>query len=763
MNRRLIEKRPFEFSARVTLQLGRESISNSTVAISELIKNSYDADADTVSLDFHLRDFSVSTLIIEDSGNGMDQSALFSNWLKIGTDNKSLIGYSQKKNRVLTGAKGLGRLGIDRLCRKLVVYTKTKGMETALQLDVDWKKFENTSLSLSDIEHDIFEVDLPIKDKYGDFFWDKESSGTRMVLIGLKDNWDDSYLDKLENELRLLVSPFQAENEFSIKIKTNRGSQKAEKVINSEKILSAARWKVRAAVDEHGFVSAVFTNNQKQIDIKQEKVAWKEWIKGAGNSPLFGAIECEFHYISQDTKSHEIIKKVDLNSRDLKRFMDLNRGFRIYRDHFRVRPYGEPSGKGDWLDIGYRKAQNPSGLKQGNWHIGPNQILGAVLISREKNAILNDQANREGLVENEAFFQLRTFILKIIDTFEILAHKDAAGDKNTDLSEELAIILAKSKLATDEAVQNIKKIISTTNRKPKGKKKQASTKEILKKKLAEFEEAQEKQRAVELQYVSALESEKAYVEEQKNTLSNLASLGILTICFGHEIRQHSARASTDATEIIDSISDAKIGRRLINFDDCINTAQSIRKSIKYIENFSSLALKNIQPDKRTRKKINIPTVFRYVFSLMSETLDTMGVQWSLKFQDIVESDVNVNAFEIDWESIAINLVTNSLWAMEKIQRAHRIIQVEFSALEMGLLEVRFKDSGCGLEQGTEEHVFLPMQSGKRDLTGNVIGTGMGLAIIRNHVVDHMNGQITAIANCQLGGAEFIFTLPVTKK
>lgn len=85
--------------------------------------------------------------------------------------------------------------------------------------------------------------------------------------------------------------------------------------------------------------------------------------------------------------------------------MELNRGVRIYRDDFRVRPYGEPSGKGDWLDIGYRKAQSPGGISQGGWRISPAQLIGAISISRQNNEILNDQANREGIVENDAFFK----------------------------------------------------------------------------------------------------------------------------------------------------------------------------------------------------------------------------------------------------------------------------------------------------------------------------------------------------------------------
>jgi signal transduction histidine kinase len=63
----------------------------------------------------------------------------------------------------------------------------------------------------------------------------------------------------------------------------------------------------------------------------------------------------------------------------------------------------------------------------------------------------------------------------------------------------------------------------------------------------------------------------------------------------------------------------------------------------------------------------------------------------------------------------------------------------------------------------EEHIFLPMQSGKRDLSGNTIGTGMGLAIVKNHIVDHVGGEVFAVAKSQLGGAEFLFKLPILRR
>jgi len=749
MSKRLIGQKPFDFSARVTLQLGRESISSSTVAISELIKNSYDADAENVLIDFHLRSAPLtSTLVIKDDGLGMSLSTLMDNWLRIGTNNKVLIERSEYKNRILTGAKGLGRLGIDRLCKRLVLITKRKGEQIATQLSVNWRKFENTQSSLHEIVHDIYEIDLPIFNKYGHVFSDIEQHGTFLFLIGLKDNWNTDFISTLENELRLLISPYKGLNDFSIDLITRNKESVFKKSINSEEILTAASWQVKSSTDKYGRVTAEFKNNKSGEVVRMAPVDWNKWIKNSGRMPVFGPLKFEFYYIPRDKDS---LSKIKLNNHDWKRFMELNRGVRIYRDDFRVRPYGEPTGKGDWLDLGYRRSSSPGAISQGQWKIGPHQIVGAVLISRDSNAILEDQANREGLFENDAFFQMRTFVLKVIEIFENLIHKDLIRTEETDLSEELAKNLQKSEVEFSGALTNLK---ATFVKQTKGKKKQIPPAKLAFIRLQDFERAKRKhEEALDL-YYKALKKEKDKLQAEKDTLSNLASIGILTICFGHEIRNHSGLALENIDEIHDVIIDSQKTGALIESEEIESSAKIIKNSIRYVDNFSKLAINNIKPDKRQRKKINVPSVFDYIFNLMSATLSQMNIRYSFSFVKIKKEDFNVRSYEIDWESIVINFLTNSIWALESKDYNNRYISVIFERVGGTRIKVSFMDSGCGLELGSEDSIFLPMKSSKRDRAGNAIGTGMGLAIVRTHVVDHMAGNVSASASSELGGACF---------
>lgn len=750
MSKRLVDKKPFDFSARVTLQLGRESISSSTVAVSELIKNAYDADAENVKINFYLRENgAVSTLVIRDDGAGMNTSTLGEHWLKIGTNNKAITEYSVSKHRVLTGAKGLGRLGIDRLCKKMVLFTKQAGQDHVTQLNVDWRKYENTDKSLSQIVHNIYEVDIPLKDKYGDIFTELEQHGTYLILIGLRDVWDSEFINALSNELRLLISPYKSVNDFSISLKTETKSGIVEKQIDSHDILSGAAWKINASIDKYNNVKLRFANNITGDIVEHAPIPWKKWIVNQGDAPLFGPIKFDFYYLP---RLKESLSKVNLSTKDWSKFMELNRGVRIYRDDFRVRPYGEPSGKGDWLDIGYRKAQSPGGIGQGGWRISPIQLIGAISISRQENAILNDQANREGIVENEAFFQMRTFAIKVIEMFEELAHKHASNGEDLDLSQELERILQKSSEDFSEAFDNVKKVAFT--KKNKKKKKTLSNAVTLYQRVRELERAKINHEIAIKKYYDSLKKERVKLEEEKNTLSNLASIGILSVCFGHEIRTQSFLALQNSDEINNIINDYVSYGIEISKDEILKTSSILKESVKYINKFSQLAIENIKPDKRTRKKINVPSVFEYIFEIMDKSLKQMGVVHNFKFIRINKNDFNVRSFEIDWESIAINFITNSFWAFTNKSRDERQILVTFERVGGTKIRLSFEDSGCGLEESQEESIFLPMKSAKRDRTGNVIGTGMGLAIVRNQVVDNMAGIVFAKSISSLGGAGF---------
>ena len=187
-------------------------------------------------------------------------------------------------------------------------------------------------------------------------------------------------------------------------------------------MLGVADWVVEAELNSNEQVTVTVSSDRYKEKYVDGPHQWNDWIKDWAEHPGCGPFKFNMYFMTRDTPN---LKLLNLRQKDFREFLEINQGIRIYRDNFRVRPYGEPSGKGDWLDMGLRRAKRPEGITQKGWVVGPHQVVGAVFIGRENNPNLEDQTNREGIVEGAGFFDLRAAVLKAISYFEEIAHKVA--------------------------------------------------------------------------------------------------------------------------------------------------------------------------------------------------------------------------------------------------------------------------------------------------------------------------------------------------
>ena len=737
--RKKIDELPFEVDARVAIQLGRESISSSLVAIIELIKNSYDADCEEVDLFFKDINTSQSQLIIKDNGSGMDKNEVIKYWLRIGTNKKRQANKSVIKNRILTGAKGLGRLGIDRLCENLTLQTKKGDSKEVIELDINWTKYEKENIDLSKIKHSLFTND------YKDTLFKKDDQGTILILKKLKDTWNKETLTELKKELTLLISPFEGINDFNININTGLNIHNIDGVVKSEKYLKAADWIVESIINNDNTVSISMTSPiYKKENYKLEKTEWNIFIKNAGNIPRCGPLKFIFYFYLSSKKTEDF-KKINFEKPKVIDFLKNNTGVRIYRDNFRVKPYGNPDGNGDWLTLQNRKAKEPAGIGRKTWVVAGHQIIGAVFISRNTNYELIDQTNREGIVEEEAFFDLRKFSLKSIQWFE--SNRNDFESKRKDPENNINVLKKEVDKGEEKIFEIITKIKNEINNPNK-------TKEDLSYHLTDLHDNIKDNRV-------KLNTLETFYENEKNTLANLASIGILAASFGHETAEQSATASTTARELKKSYESGAI--ELLNQfkDDFYEYLNIIIDSTKFIESFANFTIGNIKTDKRKQSNIDIVKTIRSIFSNMSLSLNLKRIDVDLDNIPDVRS-VYIKGFEIDIESIFINLISNSVEALKNVIKKPRLIKVSLT-YNIDYVLISFQDSGCGLEKNTKKHIFEATFSTKRDRKGNLIGTGMGLAIVKSFVEDHFSGEISVNEKSELGGAEFLIKLPRSKK
>ncbi|MEP6757046.1 MAG: ATP-binding protein, partial [Chthonomonadales bacterium] len=340
----------FSVSTRVALQLGRESISSSITAIVELVKNAYDADAEVVRIRFAHLGTVDAMLVIEDTGCGMSMDDLKNYWMVIGTSYKTDRKRTSGKSRVVTGEKGLGRLGLDRLCTRTEVESIRSGSTEGIRLDVRWEKYEAYDNRLEAIEHDLYSIPSLRRDPI-DGSWEDFPHGTRLILRGLKDQWDEASILQLRNELALLASPFQGPNDFAIEIQTGGLVPELDgRVQIQEPLLGAANWHVTATLDHAGQIEITMASERHETEFHMKPTLWADAIKRQGIQPHCGPVRMEFYFFVR--RDAELANKT-LRAREISDFLRFNQGIRIYRDGFRVKPYGEPDGGGDWLRLAY--------------------------------------------------------------------------------------------------------------------------------------------------------------------------------------------------------------------------------------------------------------------------------------------------------------------------------------------------------------------------------------------------------------------------
>jgi signal transduction histidine kinase len=257
----------------------------------------------------------------------------------------------------------------------------------------------------------------------------------------------------------------------------------------------------------------------------------------------------------------------------------------------------------------------------------------------------------------------------------------------------------------------------------------------------------------------AFRAEDERESREKDTMANLASLGILAAAFGHETLGWASSCVANAGWLERNLpehfffANADLATKVKG--KLADTATQARR----IETFAEFSIGNVTPEKRRRTTFCVKKVVQNVFKTFDQ---------SLRVQRNITLDVDVNlpagpchikGYPIDWESVLVNLITNAEWALrERKENYQRMIRVTLRAEGAAFL-LTFDDNGIGIPAGQEERIFLPTVSTKRNASGRVYGTGIGLTIVRNFIEQNTGGSITAVAKGELGGASFHIRVP----
>ena len=692
----------FRPKARLIKTIGEELISSDNVAVVELVKNSYDANSPIVTITFlgNVKQKKQGRIIqnylskegasieIYDQGSGMSFETVKSAWMEPATDFKKK---NTNKNRKFTGEKGIGRFASAKLASRLELITKQKeGKE--LVVTFNWEDFDKDDY-LENI-HIHWEEREPQEFK-------KENSGTLLRLKNLNTDWDTEKIRTLRTELSRLLNPIVPVEDFLIEIAIPDELNKdvnLNGIIERTELLNKPNYYIKGTITKEGdpkdfIYFSKEKGKEEQLLIETNKFIQSSMLK----VPIMGEFSFEFRVWNRDRDNlRNLGREVDFKYGEVKKILDEQSGISIYRDGFRVLPYGTPNN--DWVRLDIRRVNNPT-LRLSN-----NQIVGYILISTEENPLLKDQSNREGIVEGEAFDDLKEYIKLILNEVEQRRYQERerfqTSDPNTDKN-----LFEKASLDT---------IIKTA-----------------KEKVPEQEELIKnlEQKNIELEKVIT------NAQEIISRYRRLSILGQLIDTIIHDGRGYLSKIDGRCYLILEELKEELLNKSEI--EDNTNKIQKTRKD------FSKL-FERIEPfgGKRRGKITNIviEELIRDQFLLYSREISNLKIQYSIS-----ESNHTMKIDKADFGIIFMNLIQNSIYWLANSDKARKI-EVEVSDSSESI-DIIFSDNGPGIKEGTEQSIFKPYFSTKPD------GVGLGLTIV-GELVSEYKGKLMLIDNGPLEGATF---------
>ena len=666
----------FQPRARLLKLIGEELISDEVVAISELVKNGHDADASSVTILFRGVTAESGQIEIRDDGHGMDLDTLLGKWMEPAASTKVGKGRQvTRRGRRVLGEKGVGRFAADKLARHLQIVTRCPRADEEIAATIDWDRFDTMEAMLSEVKNR-WEVQ-PAREI--------RKQGTLLRLSGLRTIWTERMFRRLCLRLSRLLSPFRDKDRFSILIESDEFPEYSGEL--RADFLQRAPYSIEAEFDGIQTISMRINGRGTMTQ------CWNgqgELTCGPVRIRLF-AFDLEGEALAK------IGPRMETRS-----WLREWTGMSIYRDGFRVWPYGEPHD--DWLRLDQRRVNNPVE------RLSNNQIIGFIDIGRDRNSGLKDQTNREGLIHNPAFEDLRRLVYHVLQTIEAerqsVRHpfRRAPAATKATRAETASIADELERLATRTGGEVGRQLRQLRSR-------------------------------VEEQAIR----DALHLRETVEGYAGLAAIGQMTAGFMPLIPGAIERMREKMDELSVALANGKVtGVRGIMAET--------QAALERLEEFYRMMLAGSRGPER-RRAIDILAEAERFSEIASPLLESHGAQMEIYCQenDVVRAEMRPEHFHC----LLQILTSNALDWMKRV--ASPQIRLQLCAYD-DMVELIFSDNGPGIPIQHYTRVFNPLFSTKEG------GRGMGLAIAQQLVESH-GGTLHLLLDGRRRGANFQVLLP----
>ena len=692
------------------LMLSNQLIKNNTIALTELAKNSYDADASWVQIRIGnmdnynkkvLKESEKPYVEIEDDGIGMSLSQIQDSWINPATPEKYIKRKNKKaktkKGRIIQGEKGIGRFAVFQIGKVVEIHTRKKtdiGGGEEINLLTDLTKYDDDMLTKKEgkMKGKILYFD-EIKSKYN--IWDnprvikpgiviiegqtlnRKKHGTKIKITELNYNWTERKVRDIRKALSKLQSPFRKQD-FAVSIYFNREEITAYEQFDIHDVFEEALIKMEGDIDEFGMCDYYINNKKYDINLienlQNEKVkenrmhflsTTKEYRK-----PECGPFSFKFY----------VYNPMLITDNDMKQFIQEHRTY-IYRDGIRVYPYGDKDN--DWIKLDIYRGW----IKVGDY-LSNNQLIGYIEISSQKNPYLIDKTSREGLIEQStAYDDLRLLVLSILNELHIVYKRLTISPSPKRIKARRNRLFIQS-----SKVQN--RIIT----------------------LDKYLESEGDSKGSQLmdKLKNDYNKEREVSKQQIELVEDLAGVGIAVDATSHDVMVMMGRARETVMTVHEILKGSNP-----NLERLEDKVEALEGQIMFIESLLSGIQPIFRSARRKNKNIRLIEIINKVRRYYEKMIDKNRIEIEI---NTIGPPLIIKSSEGILLQIFINLFDNAIfWIKVKKPKLPKILIL----VDGDHGSIIFSDNGTGVKKEDVDFIFEPFFS-----TKGVEGRGLGLYIAR---------------------------------
>jgi signal transduction histidine kinase len=726
----------FTVDTQLFRELGDLLVGRDSIALTELVKNSYDADATIVRVSGQrLDDGEAGAITVVDDGAGMTSREFQIGYLTIaGRGKESGDRRSPRFGRRYTGEKGIGRLATNKLARRLDIQSIAAseaghGRQSRVRARIDWDAIESYD-TLAEIGSDALQVKRSL-------LKEARPTGTAIVLAGLRHVWDNDDLRDFVAEManfeppQLLLaglpdelladSPAMGALRFRDATSAEKFSLKLEGDFSWaydawEEVAQTTNWVIEIDSSPRRVVVTI-TPTKRTTDRTPEAepmtVRFKPKLAAGERQPAFAARILARENVSGRRRAGDFVSKVA--------------GVRVYMEGFRVPPYGD-SGN-DWLELDRAYARRrpkldldlpglPAALseREGLYGLPNNAYVGAVLLTHAGAKSLRMLVNREGFVPHPELAAITETIKTGVNLLTRVRASygiaEGSVEKSSKTGGSTSYLSAEVRLREGMGVAT----------------EQARTLRTAVARLGAGALEEDVDQLVDS--LEELEDLAEQASADRSLLRILASVGTQMAAFIHETEGLAGSVSTIARTLEqladgDRAGESKL-RRLA--DRARDVGDRIDGQARYLTDTTTVS------KRERRRRLKVSERLDSAIALVLPATEELDIS----IENEIQGDLRTTPmFAAELTVIFGNLLTNAAKASGK----HGRIRCSGRRDEKGLC-LRVENSGVGVDPAQGERWFLPFASTTATSLDPTLGQGMGLGLpITRSIVEDYRGAI----------------------